>query len=429
MGEDWARLAASSDVEERRKAALSLLEEPSPAALPLLPELLGDANWRVRKAAVEVALAQPPNDVIPLLLEGLHDAENAGRRNTSLETLVKLGQAVLPYAYEALVEEDPDVKLALILLLGEIPGKGSVPHLIYYLSHENKNIVCAAITSLGKLRDSGNLPVLFDLMARGDDWVLFHIVDALADTGGPVGAQKLMELYDTARFQKAILKALGKMGDPAVIPFLLERALESKTHIPELMNTIGLIHNASMPEAFLLRHQSEIARILRDHFPLPLIEKLENIWPESKIPERRGMLLVAGSLTDLTLLPRVLDELDNPYLQRDAFQAASRYGSAAVPHLIRRLNATSSSYSSWRPRVPGKRSSLSWLMLARTTFKFIRRPWRRWGKWKTRVRSTSSWTRSARKTLLTRKRPSHPFVRFAAAGPTYASRQPPRDKA
>lgn len=342
MGEDWGRLSASSDVEERRKAALSLLEESSAIALPLLPQLLGDPNWRVRKAAVEVALAQAPKDIIPLMIEGLHDADNAGRRNTSLETLVKLGQAVLPYAYEALVEEDPDVKLALILLLGEIPGKGSVPHLIYYLSHENKNIVCAAITSLGRLRDPGNLPVLFDLMTRGDDWVLFHIVDALADTGGPLAAQKLMELYDTARFQKAILKALGKMADPGVIPFVLERALESRTHIPELMNTIGRIYNTSMPEAFLTGHQAEIGRILRNHFPLPLVDRIESIWQESKIPERRGMLLVAGSLTDLSLLPRVLDELDNPYLQRDAFQAASRYGAAAVPHLIKRLNATSS---------------------------------------------------------------------------------------
>jgi len=339
---ELARLAASPEVESRRKAALGLAEVATAQAVPLLAGLLGDPNWRVRKAAVEAVLVHPAQAVIPALLEGLHDADNAGRRNTCLEVLVKLGPPVLPWAYEALIEEDPDVKLALIILLGEIPSKTSIPHLIYYLSHENKNIVCAAIASLGRLRDAGNLPVLFDLLQRGDDWVLFHLVDALADTAGPLATDKLMELYETARFRKAILKAFGKMGDPAVVPFLLERALDPQTHVPELMSALARIHYASMPEAFLAGHQAEIGRLIREHFPLPLLERLDALWTDSKISERRGMLLAAGYLTDLTLLPRVLDELDNPYLQRDSFAAAARFGAAGVPQLVRRLHASPS---------------------------------------------------------------------------------------
>ncbi len=342
MAEELAQLAASPEVESRRKAALALAESPAEVAVPLLPGLLGDANWRVRKAAVEAVQAHPAAAVIPLLLRGLHDADNAGRRNTCLEALVKLGPPVLPHAYEALIEEDPDVKLALILLLGEVPSKASIPHLIYYLSHENKNIVCAAIASLGRLRDPGSLPVLFDLLQRGDDWILFHLVDALAATAGPLATEKLMELYEPARFRKAILKAFGQMGDPAVVPFLLERASGPEAHVAEVMAAIGRIYYASMPEAFLAHHQAEIGRLVREYFPLPLLERLESLWPEAKIPERRGMILVAGFLTDLTLLPRVLEELDNPYLQRDASVAASRYGAAAVPQLIRRLNAAPS---------------------------------------------------------------------------------------
>lgn len=342
MQEELARQATSSEVEVRRKAALALAEVPAAEAVPLLADLLGDSNWRVRKAAVESALAHPLPAIVPTLLEGLYDPANAGRRNTCLETLVKEGPPVLPFVYEALVEEDLDVKLALIILLGELPSKSSIPHLIYYLSHENKNIVCAAIASLGRLRDPGNLPVLFDLLQRGDDWVLFHLVDAFADTAGPLATEKLMELYETARFRKAIVRAFGKMGDSEVVPFLLERSLDADTHVPELMAALARIYYATMPEAFLGSHQAEIARLVRDHFPLPLAEKIEALWPEAKVPERRGMLLAAGFLTDLTLLPNVLDELDNPYLQRDAFSAASHFGCAAVPHLIRRLNASSS---------------------------------------------------------------------------------------
>ncbi|MEJ2368485.1 MAG: HEAT repeat domain-containing protein, partial [Acidobacteriota bacterium] len=137
----------------------------------------------------------------------------------------------------------------------------------------------------------------------------------------------------------AILKALGKMADLSVLPFLLENALDSEPHIQELMSAIGRIYHANMPEAFLKRHQAEMAEIVRRHFPLQLTEKVSALWKDSKVAERRGMLHIAGFLTDMTLIDYVLDELENPYLQRDALQAAAAFGTPAVPHLVRRLNA------------------------------------------------------------------------------------------
>lgn len=340
MSTDYTSAMASPEVEVRRRAAIALSDEPPEEAVRFLDILLGDPNWRVRKAAVESILALPPERVLPALIRALYDPENAGKRNSAFESLVKLGPVVLPHVYDHLVDEDPDVKLALISLLGEIPNRNSSPHLIYYLSHDNVNIVSAAITSLGRLRDAGNLPILVDLFQRQDDWVWFHLIEALSGIGGPAATAKLTELYDHPKYRKAVLRSFGFMGDLNTVPFLLERLSEPGAPVGAVMESLGQIHNASMPEAMLARHQREMARLIQLYFPMGALSGLEASWGEAKVPERRGMLLVSGALADLSLLDRVLSELANPYLQRDAFGAALSFGPSAARALIARLNNT-----------------------------------------------------------------------------------------
>ena len=340
MSKAYEAQVNSPEVEVRRKAALSLAEEDPSIALPLLDSLLGDPNWRVRKAAVETLLALPHEAILPTLFTALYDPANAGKRNSAVEALIKVGPETLPHVYDRLVEEDVDVKLALVTLLGEIPSRASAPHLIYYLSHENVNVASAAITSLGRLRDASNLSVLFDLFQRQDDWLWFHLIDALSSIGGPAATSKLMELYEWPKYRKAVLKSFGFMGDLQTLPFLLERAADQESPLLQVMEALGRIHHANMPEAMLPRHRREMARLVRQHFPMAILENLERAWAEAKVPERRGMVVVAGALADLGLLMRVLGELGNPYLQRDAYDAVLAYGRSAIPMLIQRLNSS-----------------------------------------------------------------------------------------
>jgi len=335
-------LAASGEVESRRKAALSLAGEPPEEVLPVLARLLGDNNWRVRKAAVESAIAMPCDKVAPALVSALFDPENAGLRNSSVEALTKIGSPVLPYLYETVIEEDPDVKLAIINLFGEIPSKASTPHLIYFLSHTNKNFVSAAVGSLGKLKDPANLAILLDMTDRADEWVLFHLIDALAEIGGSEAIEKLMELYSNPRLQKAIIRAFGKMGDLSVIPYLFESAEVSDTPVLELMATIGRLYYAPLPALFLENHRSEMGRLIRKAYPLELSEKLTQLWGDAKIPEKRGIIIVSGFVTDMTLQPNLFGEILNPYLQRDVLWAVSQYGVHAFSNILKRLSQTPS---------------------------------------------------------------------------------------
>lgn len=340
--DEIGNLAKSGEVELRRKAALLLTNEEPDQALPILQNLIGDSNWRVRKAAVESAVSFPPSKVIPVLISGLFDPANAGLRNSSFEALLKIGEPALPYLYETIVDEDPDVKLAIIHLLGEIPNRASTPHLIYFLSHPNKNFVSAAVESIGRLKDPANLRILLDMTQRADEWVLFHLIDALADIGGPLAIDKLTELYSNQRLQKAILKAFGKMGDLSVIPFLFEKAEAEETPILEFMATLGRLYYSPLPKIFLENHRSEMGRLIRKSFPIQLSEKLAELWDSAKIPEKRGIAIVAGFVTDLTLLPNLFQEIQNPYIQRDVLWAIGEYGHHALKNILKKLTETHS---------------------------------------------------------------------------------------
>jgi HEAT repeat protein len=103
------------------------------------------------------------------------------------------------------------------------------------------------------------------------------------------------------------------------------------------MDALGKIYHASLPVALVPRHRREISRLIRQYFPMVLLEAMETAWGDAKISERRGMILVAGCLADLTLLDHLLTELENPYLHRDAFEAALSYGRIAGAAIVERL--------------------------------------------------------------------------------------------
>ena len=81
--------ARSANADVRQKAALHVARSMADDDLPLLFELLGDRDWRVRKTIVDGILTNPREKVLLRLLHSLHDPDNAGRRNSATEALVR----------------------------------------------------------------------------------------------------------------------------------------------------------------------------------------------------------------------------------------------------------------------------------------------------------------------------------------------------
>src|ERR1044071_1439864 len=83
--------ARSSDPAARQKAAFSVSQSKNESDLPLMFELLGDKDWRVRKTIVDGFVRDARPRIIEGLIDALADPENAGKRNSATEALIRIG--------------------------------------------------------------------------------------------------------------------------------------------------------------------------------------------------------------------------------------------------------------------------------------------------------------------------------------------------
>src|SRR5258708_21923368 len=82
--------ARSSDPDARQKAAYAVSHEAENHDYPLMFELLGDKDWRVRKTIVDGFVREPNTEVVEGLITALADAQKAGKRNSSTEALIRV---------------------------------------------------------------------------------------------------------------------------------------------------------------------------------------------------------------------------------------------------------------------------------------------------------------------------------------------------
>src|SRR6266566_9709584 len=102
--------ARSADPDMRQKAAYLVSHSTDAGDFPLMFELLGDKDWRVRKTIVDGFVRDPKRDVIDRLLDALSDEENAGRRNSAIEALIRIGETAIASIVTRLRNEPaPDV--------------------------------------------------------------------------------------------------------------------------------------------------------------------------------------------------------------------------------------------------------------------------------------------------------------------------------
>src|SRR3954453_3125499 len=87
--------ARSSDPDARQKAAYLVSHSTDDRDLPLMFELLGDKDWRVRKTIVDGFVRDARPAVIHGLLDSLADSENAGKRNSATEALIRIGDPAI----------------------------------------------------------------------------------------------------------------------------------------------------------------------------------------------------------------------------------------------------------------------------------------------------------------------------------------------
>ena len=209
---------ASASEEVRRLAVEQLLLLPTTEAVPLLIDRLGDATWRVRKAAIDRLVAcRDDSLVLPGLMSALADGENPGRRNAAFEAFVAMGVRATPALLEATASPDVDVRKLAVDALAAIGDSAAREVLVHTLADPDANVRAAGADALGVV---GGVVAVGALLRVGTNDVEAPLVRlsalrSLERLEVSVGVASLADALAHPQLRPAALELLGHSTDPA----------------------------------------------------------------------------------------------------------------------------------------------------------------------------------------------------------------------
>src|SRR5438132_6166487 len=277
--------ARSADPDARQKAAYLVAHMVDERDYPLMFELLGDKDWRVRKTIVDGFVRDPQPEVVTGLLDALADAENAGKRNSATEALIRIGEdAIIPIVERLRIEHDVDVRLSLVNLLGDLRSSDAFDILVETLEGEpDINVSSSIVSSLGKYRDAAALPALLRVLQREDLWLKFHAIEALGEIGDRAALPSILPLYGEKSLRKPVLEAIGKIADVGTVSFLLRIIADEEKLNLTALRALVRIAEAPRPRIVEKNERELIQRGFRSAFPQQNVESLiEQVRSTSK---------------------------------------------------------------------------------------------------------------------------------------------------
>ena len=333
--------ARSADPDARQKAAYLVAQSPDDRNLPLMFELLGDKDWRVRKTIVDGLVRDARAQIVHGLLDSLSDAENAGKRNSATEALMRIGQtAVEPIVARLRGETDVDVRLSLVNLLGDLRSAEGFDILLELLERDHDiNVASSVVSSLGKYRDASALPHLMRVLREREDlWLKFHVVEAVGEIGDRAALPSILPLYAEKSLRKPVLEAIGKIADVGTVSFLLKVIAEEEKLNLTALRALVRIAEASKPRIVEQAERQLIQDRFRESFPGEKIEPLmEHLHTTPKREVKAFILKFLGWSADERALPVLISHLEHPDTSEVAAQALIDFGPRAVPAILEAL--------------------------------------------------------------------------------------------
>jgi HEAT repeat protein len=333
--------ARSADPDARQKAAYLVAQSTDERNLPLMFELLGDKDWRVRKTIVDGLVRDARPVIVTGLLDSLTDAENAGKRNSATEALMRIGEpAIEPIVERLRGEQDVDVRLSLVNLLGDLRSPAGFAILLDLLARDRDiNVASSVVSSLGKYRDAAALPHLMrTLREREDLWLKFHVVEAVGEIGDRAALPAILPLYSEKSLRKPVLEAIGKIADVGTVNFLLRVIADEEKLNLTALRALVRIAEASKPRIVEQAERQLIQHRFRESFPrekvAPLVEHLHTT-PKREV--KAFILKFLGWSADERVLPVLIAHLEHPDTSEIAAQALIDFGPAAVPRILEAL--------------------------------------------------------------------------------------------
>jgi HEAT repeat protein len=322
----------SPDPEVRRRATTDIPDLPSPEAAAYVIRALGDADWRVRKEAAQIALLLGPTPpLLDLLVDLLFPGDNVGLRNAVVETLASFGRSAVPVVVTAIPKLDADGKKLAAEILGRAQDPSAIVALERLLSDSDANVRTAAVEAIG---DLGALAVdaasriLLQALEQGDLHMRLAALEGLNRLGVVISWEKLRPLTGDPILRRAALAAASRSGRLEAAD-ALAKALADDSPAVFRLALIGLAELALGAETSM-----RISRLE----PRARERLLDAMAPGTKDDSTRAAaLVVAAVVGEPGAVDLAIDALTDDRVSREADAALRIFGAAALPRILARV--------------------------------------------------------------------------------------------
>ncbi len=324
------RTLQSSDAEERREAALAL-GRAGRRAVPELLRALGDADWRVRKTAVDALVTAGGEQVIAGLSRQLASHDNAGARNSAMEALVRIGAAAVDEMIAQLATPDHDVRKFVVDILGEIRDRRAVPALLARLEDADENIRVSAAEALGKIRDRRAVDALLASLTRsGEGWLDYAAAEALGEIGDERALGPLLAALGRSSLREPVLGSLGKIGSVHTLAPLIAGLADPLLIVRE----VSVVALTTIYQKSTAPERATMIRTVRDGVQDRAVAYLEEMLNASGGDLQKAAIGVLGWAGRAGSLPKLLALLHEEDLEEPVTLALGTIDGNAVPQLI-----------------------------------------------------------------------------------------------
>jgi len=326
----------SEDPEERRRAVEGLAGPASGVRPENVLAALGDTDWRVRKQAIELAVAlAPAPEVLSSLITAFKPGENVGLRNAAVEAIGAYGTAAVEALSDCLPSLDADGKKLAAEALARTGQPSSLAVLRPLLNDSDPNVRAAAIEAIATV-GSSSVSEAFDILesfARRDQeeaFVRLSALDGINRLGALLPWRSIERMLDEPVLERSALAAAGRSGHPEAFPALLAALGRARG------GGVAAVLAALVDYARAFAQNQLILRA--EPIPDTVVERLlELASPRNEdLRTRKGALVVAGALGIERIAAIAAEALSDARLLAEADESLGLLGARAVPALLAR---------------------------------------------------------------------------------------------
>ena len=224
------RLALAAPLEDPHHVAHELARSlATPAVSAGLAMRLAGARDDARREDLTQACRRLGDEGSGALAVALAEADDRSARRNLVDGLVAMGDDGLKQA-ELMVQEGSawGVVRNGVAILGELGGERAVEHLIGTVRHYHPKVRRETLTALARVGGDGAILLVMSKLDDPSDEVRATAVRAATTLGSERTVKALLARLDEEEsqdVQEEILRALGQLGDPVVVPAIEKRAV------------------------------------------------------------------------------------------------------------------------------------------------------------------------------------------------------------